>query len=233
MFRQGQFNIHADQIHSRAAGALFSVNEKTGDARISGTLASLCGLEYAQEKKEITEINKAIDKILLMQAHSFLLGGIPMLFYGDEAAYCNDYSYLQDDGKNYDNRWMHRPIINWEKNKKIKQPGSVEEQVFTGTRKLLSIRKKLPVLADKKNLTWLTPHNTHVAGFLRAWDADRVYCLFNFSNETQMLTWYAFKEHGMKLGKLFDHWSQKEFDIMHDHEYLVLPPYSFFVLEPV
>ena len=38
---------------SPARGALFSYNPKTGDARISGTLASLCGLE-----KAIAENNK-------------------------------------------------------------------------------------------------------------------------------------------------------------------------------
>lgn len=50
-----------------------------------------------------------------MQAQSMFIGGIPMLFYGDEIGYTNDYSYLNDPGKSYDNRWMHRPIINWEK----------------------------------------------------------------------------------------------------------------------
>ena len=45
-----------------------------------------------------------------MQAHSFFLGGVPMLFYGDEVGYTNDYSYLDDEGKSYDNRWMHRPM---------------------------------------------------------------------------------------------------------------------------
>ena len=28
-----------------------------------------------------------------MQAHSFFLGGVPMIFYGDEVGYTNDYSY--------------------------------------------------------------------------------------------------------------------------------------------
>ncbi|MFN5427770.1 MAG: alpha-amylase family glycosyl hydrolase, partial [Bacteroidota bacterium] len=37
-------------VHSPATGALFSVNPKTQDARISGSLASLCGLEKAQKE---------------------------------------------------------------------------------------------------------------------------------------------------------------------------------------
>jgi amylosucrase len=97
---------------------------------------------------------------------------------------------------------------------------------------LISIRKKLTVIADKKNLTWLTPHNIFVAGYLRAWDDERVYCLFNFSNKEQHLTWYAFKEHGMKPAKLFDHWQEKKYTVKNDHEYFTLPPYSFFIFEP-
>jgi amylosucrase len=217
---------------SPAKGALFAVNEKTGDGRISGSLASLCGLEYALQKNKTSEIKKSVDKILLMQAHSFLLGGVPMIFYGDESAHLNDYSYLQDEGKSYDNRWMHRPVIDWEKNKNIDMVGTVEHEVFSGTQKLIAIRKKLSVIADKKNLTWLTPHNIHVAGYLRAWDDERVYCLFNFSDKEQYLTWYAFKENGMKPAKLFDHWSGQTFNVKDDHEYFVLPPYAFFVMEP-
>lgn len=218
--------------HSPARGALFSVNEKTGDARISGSLASLCGLETALIHAEASGIDTAVKRIFLMQAMSFFIGGIPMIFYGDECGYTNDYSYRSDESKNYDNRWMHRPLINWQKNEKINKPGTPEQLIFSGTQKLIRIRKGLPVLADRKNLTWLTPHNPHVAGFLRAWENDRVYCLFNFSNQIQLLTWYAFKENGLQPAVLFDHWSEQIFEVGKDHENFVLPPYSFFILEP-
>ena len=217
---------------SPAKGALFSVNEKTGDARISGSLASLCGLETAINNKDAAAIEIAVRKIMLMQAMSFFIGGTPMIFYGDESGHTNDYSYLHDEGKSYDNRWMHRPVIDWNKNRNVDKAGTIEHIVFSSTQKLISIRKKLSVIADKKNLTWLTPHNTHVAGFLRAWDTDRVYCLFNFSDKAQRLTWYAFKENGLKPSRLFDHWTKKIFDVKKDNEYFILPAYSFFILEP-
>ena len=133
---------------SPSRGALFSFNPRTGDARISGTLASLCGLEKALHDKDKQDIGMAIRKILLMQAHSFFLGGMPMIFYGDELGYTNDYSYLQDPGKSYDNRWMHRPVMQESKYQQIDIPGSPEEKIFSGTQRLLQIRKDLPVLAD-------------------------------------------------------------------------------------
>jgi len=216
---------------SPARGALFSVNPKTNDARISGSLASLCGLEKALAENNEFTIQQSIAKILLMQAHSFFLGGLPMIFYGDELGYTNDYSYLQDPGKSYDNRWMHRPVIDWKKNERISEEGTIEYQVFQATKKLIQIRKKLFAIGDYKNLTWMTPHNIHVAGYLRTFEEQKIYCLSNFSDQPSYLTWFAFKEHGAAPHTLYDHWSEKEFEVGYDHQYLVLEPYQFMILE--
>ncbi|MBC7688828.1 MAG: alpha-amylase [Aquabacterium sp.] len=219
--------------YSKASGALFSVNPKTQDARISGSLASLCGLEKAIAESDTAAINLSIQKILLMQAHSFFLGGIPMLFYGDEAGYTNDYTYLNDATKSYDNRWMHRPVIDWERNKNIDIDRSIEQQIFAGTRHLITIRKKLAVVADYKNLTWLAPHNVHVAGYLRTLDEQKLYCLFNFSDKAAFLTWAAFKQHGPAPHQLYDHYNSTSHAVGYDHEYFIMPPYTFSIMEVI
>ena len=216
---------------SPATGALFSVNPKTQDARISGSLASLCGLEKSLNEQNDFEIEMSVRKIVLMQAHSFFIGGVPMLFYGDEAGYTNDYSYLKDPGKSYDNRWMHRPIIDWKKNKKIDEAGSIEHRIFTSTRQLIALRKKLPVVADYKNLTWLSPYNIHVAGYLRTLDETKLYCIFNFSSQVSYLSWAVFKQHGPSAHELYDHWQHTTYTVGFDNEHLILEPYSFCLLE--
>lgn len=216
---------------SPARGALFSVNPKTQDARISGSLASLCGLEKAIADDNSDAIGTSVSKILLMQAQSFFIGGVPMLFYGDEVGYINDYTYLQDPGKSYDNRWMHRPVIDWKKNKATETEGTIEQRIFAGTKQLIDIRKQLEVIGDFKNLTWLTPFNIHVAGFLRTLDEQKVYCVFNFSEQTAYLTWAAFKQHGPAPGRLYDHWNKRFYTVGHDYEFLIMPPYSFNILE--
>ncbi|MFZ9589248.1 MAG: alpha-amylase family glycosyl hydrolase, partial [Chitinophagaceae bacterium] len=218
---------------SPARGALFSSNPKTGDARISGSLASLCGLEKAIYENNEQQIELSIKKIIMMQAHSIFLGGLPILFYGDEVGYTNDYSYQQDPGKSYDNRWMHRPNINWEKNGRVDVEGTIENKVFASMQKLIVIRKKLKVVADQSNLTWLTPHNIHVAGYLRTDGENKLYCICNFSNQAAYLTWYAFKEHGFISSTLFDHWSEKEIKVGYDHEHLIIEPYGLYLFEPV
>ncbi|MBL7740883.1 MAG: hypothetical protein JNK14_16805 [Chitinophagaceae bacterium] len=242
MIRQAGFNpfehrrflkdyYSGNHSHTPAKGALFSVNPKTNDARISGSLASLCGLENAIIAKDETAIDYAIRRIILMQAHSFFIGGVPMIFYGDEAGYTNDYSYLNDPGKSYDNRWMHRPVIDWKKNKNIDKAGTTEQRIFSATQRLITLRRKIFAVGDYKNLTWLTPHNIHVAGYLRTFEDQKLYCLFNFLDKPSYVTWHAFKEHGAEPHVLFDHWQEKEYQVGYDHEYLVIEPYQFLLME--
>lgn len=216
---------------STATGALFSVNPKTQDARISGTLASLCGLEKANSNNDEAAINTAINRIILMQACSFFIGGLPMLFYGDEVGYTNDYSYLSNPAKNYDNRWMHRPVIDWNKNNNIEMEGSSEQRIFKATQQLISLRKRLSMVADLSNLTWLTPYNIHVAGFLRQKEDQRLFCFFNFKNEVAFVDWQAVKEKGNPPIVLYDHWNQQEHLVGRDREFLIIEPYSFSLLE--
>ncbi|GMQ28926.1 amylosucrase [Algoriphagus confluentis] len=231
-FLKDYFSFSGDQWMSPARGALFSSNPKTGDARISGTLASLCGLEKALIEGNEPAIDQSIQKILMMQAHSIFLGGLPMLFYGDEVGYTNDYSYQNDPGKSYDNRWMHRPVIDWEKVSRKNENGTVENRIFSGTKRLLQIRKSHELFSDLSNISWMSPHNIHVAGFVRRMGNARMYCLFNFSDKAAYLTWYAFRELGEGSARLWDHWTESEVEVGPDHEYLILEPYGFRVLEP-
>ncbi len=216
-------------LDSPSSGALFGVNHKTNDARISGSLASLCGLEKARLKKDKIAMETAVNKIILMQAQSMFVGGIPMLFYGDEVGYENDYSYLEDSGKSYDNRWMHRPIIDWKKNARASKNGTLEHKVFTNTKKLIQIRKSLDPIADYKNLTWLPMENKSIAGFVRYLNNETVYCFFNFSPKDELLSYYIFSTFESRPKTVLDHWTNKKFKVGTDSEMLVFKPYQFYV----
>ncbi len=217
---------------SMASGALFAVNPKTNDARISGTLASLCGLEKALELKNQYQIDLAIRRIVLMQAHAMFSGGLPMLYYGDECGTINDYSYLNDPAKSYDNRWMHRPLIARDSTYPSTEAANAATEIFEQTKKLIRIRKELSVLKDSSNIKWMKEHNSHVAGFLRFTAEKQLYCVFNYHAEDAFLTWYAFKEFGHSPQILFDNWAKAEQQVGADNEYFVLPPYGFAILEP-
>jgi amylosucrase len=154
-----------------------------------------------------------------------------MLFYGDEAAYTNDYAYLEDPGKSYDNRWMHRPIIDWKKNAAVDKKDSVENKVFTNLQKLIKLRKSLKVLADLKNIHWLEIHNNSIIGFERYLNGEKVYFLFNFSLQAQDVTYYVLGAYGERANQMKDLWSGKTISIGMDHEHLTFAPYQFYVLK--
>jgi amylosucrase len=87
------------------------------------------------------------------------------------------------------------------------------------------------VVGDYSNITWITPHNIHVAAYIRERNGKRLFCVFNFAGSASFLTWFAFKEKGNPPSALFDHWSGETYTVGNDHEFFVLPPYGFALLE--
>lgn len=207
---------------SPAMGALFAINPKTNDARISGSLASLCGLEKALELRDNQMVDESIRKILMMQAQSFFLGGIPIIFYGDELGYINDYSYLDDPGKAYDNRWMHRPVIDWKKNELRKKLGSIENRVFSGTQKLIQIRKQEAAFTDNKNITWLPSLHRSVVGYTKT-GKNTIHCLFNYAKSPVTIN---LKELFPKKKTMVDCWSGEKISVKEKE----FQPYEFILL---
>ena len=90
---------------SWARGLVFQHNPATGDRRISGTLASLAGLECGDPL--------AVDRILLAHAVVLGWGGLPVLWMGDEVGLLNDPAWADEPGHEGDNRWAHRPRMPW------------------------------------------------------------------------------------------------------------------------
>ncbi|HYO35878.1 MAG TPA: alpha-amylase family protein [Geodermatophilus sp.] len=132
---------------SFARGALFQENEATGDARISGTTASLCGIEDALERGDDAALEAGIRRLVLLHSVAYGFGGIPLLFSGDELAQRNDTGYLADPALAPDNRWMHRPPLDRAAAARTADPGSVEGRVWTALRHLGEARRSLPALS--------------------------------------------------------------------------------------
>lgn len=132
---------------SFARGALFQENEVTGDARISGTTASLCGIEDALARRDGTALASGIRRLVLLHSVAYGFGGIPLLFSGDELAQRNDLGYLADAELASDNRWMHRPALDWAAAARVGDAGSVEGRVSAALRRLGDVRRSLPALS--------------------------------------------------------------------------------------
>lgn len=209
-----------------AKGLLFAENPLTNDARISGSLASLCGLERALQHNIGYEIKESLQKILLMQAHAFFYPGIPMIFYGDELGYQNDYSFENHPSMAEDNRWVHRPLLDWKKNDLRKSVGTPEHYIFSGFQKLIGIRKKLPCLTDKANIEILAVQSRQIIAFARYTENSYVIFGFNYSAQKHVVT----LEVPSEKDSWRDVWTNDEFRQISNKMEMVFNPYQFRVL---
>jgi amylosucrase len=179
---------------SPATGRVFMYNPRTGDGRITGSAASLLGLEKALTAKEPGAITEAVDKIMLMYGIILSIGGIPLIYAGDEIGTLNDYSYLQEKSKQGDSRWINRPKIDWETIASLDQGDSVASKIFSRLQKLIACRKSLPEFADRNNLVFHNPNNSHILVFERPGEpGNGVLVLANFDAHEQVVdgSWVA------------------------------------------
>lgn len=181
---------------SFARGATFQFNPRTGDRRISGSMASLAGLEVAQESQDWRQIELAVRRILLLHNLMFAFGGTPLIYMGDELAMLNDYSYLQEPDKVEDNRWLHRPRMDWKKASSRHDADSVTGQMFQSILALVAARKATPALHAQAGSFAVWTHNEHVFGLLRDSPRGRLLVLANVSEEVQTVPGLRLQELG-------------------------------------
>jgi amylosucrase len=187
---------------SNARGLPFGENPKTGDARISGALASLVGLESALETQDAAAIDAAIRTIVLLHSLILAFGGIPLLYYGDAIGTLNSLEYLADPAKAADNRWMNRSHFDWNKAKRRHQSGSVEQRIFTALKRMIALRKETTAFADFDNRQLLAVDNPHLLVFSRTDplnSRNRVLVIGNFSMASQPLPVEALRQYGFFL----------------------------------
>ena len=220
---------YADSI---ARGLPFGHNPKTGDARISGSLASLTGLQAALESGNQESIDDAVQHILLLHSMIMSFGGIPLLYYGDEIGTLNDTSYLDDEHKINDSRWAHRSNIDWDKAELRHQSGTVEHRIFTALKKMIAVRKEIPAFADFNNRELIHLDNPHLFVFSRFnlhHTSSGVLVVGNFDARPQYLDLktvdQTFKFHNGNIRDLYSGETPTLFK-----EQLVIPPYHFYWL---
>jgi amylosucrase len=179
---------------SYARGALFQENPETGDARISGSAASLCGIEAAGDQ---ASLDAAVRRFVLLYAVTFAFGGIPLIYMGDEIAMRNDHSYLDDPALADDNRWMHRPAMDWAAAARRHEPGTLEGRIFGWMRRLAFARKDLLALRTGGELDILGVDNGTIFAWRRRHPRSGNFVgLANFSEDPQSVGTAAFGHYG-------------------------------------
>lgn len=199
-FYTGQFE------NSFARGIPFQENVETGDMRIAGTLASLAGLELAIEEDDEELKELAIRRMLLLQGVTLSIGGIPLLYLGEEWGMLNDYDFVQDPAKAGDTRWVHRPKMKWEfleeLDDRIESGGhSIRGRIFKSLQRMIAVRKSLPALGGQQ-MELVNTGNPHVLGFIRTRESYRLIVLANFSEHAMSLSGNLLRTAG--LGRFFE-----------------------------
>jgi len=214
---------------SYAEGYHFQVDEENAEARTSGTTAALTGLQKALVEGDDPDVDRALQRTLLMHNVTFAARGMPLLYSGDEIGQFNDYSYLADEEKAQDNRWVHRPPMNWERAQLRHEDGRIEQRLFDEIKRFASTRKTLSALHGRGRERILQGDNNHVLLLERVHDEEHLLVASNFSGTPQAVS----------LSTLAPVWQEMAFtDVLHDRPAVfssgrfVLPPYGYLWLQP-
>lgn len=173
---------------SFACGKVFQHNPRTDDRRVSGTTAALAGLEAALDAGDESAIDLAIARIRLLHALAAAHGGIPLIWSGDELATTNDHDYRHDPSHTDDNRWIHRPAIDWSRAEDRHDPSTPTGRVFSDLVSIMSARAASPQLHAAADTIPVWTHNDSVFGLVRNSARGLVLVVGNVTAETQRLT---------------------------------------------
>ncbi|CAA9563713.1 MAG: GH13_4 / GH13_16 / GH13 / GH13_36 / GH13_ 29 / GH13_31 / GH13_17 / GH13_40 / GH13_30 / GH13 _23 / GH13_35 / GH13_18 / GH13_20 / GH13_2 [uncultured Truepera sp.] len=182
---------------SHAVGEVFQYNPATNDRRISGTFASLAGLEQAQRHGDSYGTEMSVERILLGFALMLGFGGVPLLYMGDELGLLNDYSFADDPDTRDDNRWLHRPYMDWTVAAERFREGTLPARLFAGVKHLIEVRRATPQLHTGYQLEVLDVHPQLLA-YVRPHPLGRLLAVYNFSEQTQGLSVHALGAHAFR-----------------------------------
>ena len=172
---------------SDARGLIFQENLLTGDRRISGTAASLAGIEAALISGDDIHLDLAIRRYVL--AHCLVLGfgGLPLIYMGDELGLRNYYDFVEELDHADDNRWVHRPPMPWDLADRRHIEGTVEFRIWHRLRHVITVRSSLPSLDASVESEILDPVNPAVLVFLRRFSSQTMVGVYNMTTESQRL----------------------------------------------
>jgi amylosucrase/maltose alpha-D-glucosyltransferase/alpha-amylase len=212
-------------VGSFARGLPFQEDQESGQGRISGTTASLCGLEKALAEDDEEEQEFAIRRILLLHGVIFTVGGIPLIYLGDELGTLNDHSFRENPELEGDSRWVHRPRFDPGRAELRRDAQTIPGRIYQGMLRLGQIRQQ-NLAFTRGDTEIMDAGNDHVFGFFRHHDDQSVLVLASFSEREQAVSGKRLRLLGLR--RTFT-------DIVAGRtvtagQTLILDPYQFMVL---
>jgi amylosucrase len=90
---------------------------------------SSCGMAYDLCGGEGDKL--AVSRLKLIYGFVFAASGIPLIYMGDEIGLENDFEFLNEVEKRNEKRWLHRPLMDWQRASRRDDRGSEINEVFS------------------------------------------------------------------------------------------------------
>ena len=167
--------------YSYGRGELYNSDPLSGDARLCGTTASLCGIEKAEYENDEAALERAVRFDLTLHAYMLSMSGIPVIYSGDEIAQLNDYSYHGVPSKRADSRYIHRGRFSRDDAAKRNDVSTVQGRMFKGLKKLIDTRSGSPLFSCDAAVYTIDTGSDSLLGVVREKDGKRLTELYSFS----------------------------------------------------
>jgi amylosucrase len=110
-------------------------------------------------------------------------GGIPLLYMGDEVGLLNDYDFVKTPEHAHDNRWLHRPSMDWKSADEAAKGKGPAAELLAGVKHIVAARKSEPRLSSLAPTRVIDVGNPKVFAFARLADEGTLLGLFNFTEQ--------------------------------------------------
>lgn len=186
---------------SWADGLVFQENPITLDRRISGTTASLAGINKAERPVD------ALARFFLAHAITFGWGGVPVIWSGDELAEPNDEDWAAIPAHASDNRWAHRPALSQDRMAQRNDLETVAGKAFQALAHLARVRASLPQLHGSAQPHVVRDTDDGVLAVVRDHASGPLVGLYNVTGEWRPFDMWRLSELGIDrpVNALGDH----------------------------
>jgi amylosucrase len=167
--------------NSYSQGASFQTTQSKAAHGTNGMAAALVGIGSATSEEER---NWAIDRLLLLQGLSFFMGGLPLLYMGDEWGLSNTSAAELAARNGPDGRELHRPYWDDKLAGLRLVNGTTQHHLFHKIQQLVQLRKQLPEFHGDVCVAWMDSQHPAVLTLKRG---QNVWGVFNFSSHATSL----------------------------------------------
>jgi amylosucrase len=170
------FSGETEQSYAR--GAAFQASDTHAVHGTNGMTAALVGLSSARTPEET---QSAISRFLLLHGLSLFVGGLPLIYMGDEWGQDNTSAQVLATRKGQDGRELHRPLFDLQGYADRNNPETTAGQIFDGLRALVRTKRHSAGLQVNQALSI---HASGHPALLLLQRGDRTLGVFNFSRQS-------------------------------------------------